>query len=83
MDKYFLGFYCNFDRSQCGFVQRQDDNFNWIRKKGATPSGGTGPHSDVTRRGKVTSNNQNSCGHLIVNYDIAQIKQEDKSVLNF
>jgi len=53
MDKHFLGFYCNFDRGQCDFVQRQDDNFNWIRKKGATSSGGTGPHSDVKGRGKV------------------------------
>jgi len=53
MDKHSSGFYCNFDRSQCDFVQRQDDNFNWIRKKGATSSGGTGPHSDVKGSGKA------------------------------
>ncbi|XP_022797695.1 anionic trypsin-like [Stylophora pistillata] len=45
------GFYCNFDRNQCGFVQRRDDEFDWTRKKGATSSGSTGPYSDVKGRG--------------------------------
>ncbi|KAJ7393989.1 hypothetical protein OS493_003660 [Desmophyllum pertusum] len=45
------GFYCNFDRNQCEFVQRGDDKFNWIRKRGSTSSGGTGPDSDVKGRG--------------------------------
>lgn len=49
----FSGFYCNFDRSQCGFVQRRDDKFDWTRKKGATSSGGTGPYSDAKGRGSA------------------------------
>ncbi|XP_073240341.1 trypsin-3-like [Porites lutea] len=44
-------FYCNFDRNQCEFVQRRDDKFDWVRKRGVTPSGGTGPESDVSGKG--------------------------------
>ncbi|XP_068744887.1 chymotrypsin-like protease CTRL-1 [Montipora capricornis] len=45
------GFYCNFDRNQCGFVQRKDDTFNWTRRRGSTSSGGTGPQKDVSGKG--------------------------------
>ena len=51
--RLLIGFYCNFDRNQCEFVQRQDDKFDWVRKRGPTPSGGTGPQSDVSGKGKI------------------------------
>ena len=39
---------CNFDVSLCGFVQGTDDKFDWTRRKGNTPSSGTGPSFDHT-----------------------------------
>ena len=48
---YFLNFSavgCNFDKSKCGFVQDNSDNFNWTRRMGSTPSSNTGPSGDHT-----------------------------------
>ncbi|XP_044166667.1 MAM and LDL-receptor class A domain-containing protein 1-like [Acropora millepora] len=39
---------CNFDTSMCGFVQATNDDFDWTRNKGKTPSRKTGPSSDHT-----------------------------------
>ena len=39
---------CNFDTSTCGFIQATNDDFDWTRRKGHTPSTGTGPSSDHT-----------------------------------
>ena len=39
---------CNFDKSTCGFVQDNSDNFNWTRHMGSTPSSNTGPSADHT-----------------------------------
>ena len=46
---YFLGFGCNFDTSvMCGFVQDSNDDFDWWRHRGSTPSSFTGPSGDHT-----------------------------------
>ena len=45
---YFLAFSCNFDTSMCGFVQDNNDNFDWTRRQGSTPSSDTGPSADHT-----------------------------------
>ena len=39
---------CSFEKDTCGWIQRQDDKFDWIRRRGTTPSAGTGPSSDHT-----------------------------------
>lgn len=44
----FPEFACNFDVSTCNFVQDTDDDFDWTRQKGSTPSSNTGPSSDHT-----------------------------------
>ncbi|KAK3732283.1 hypothetical protein QZH41_014417 [Actinostola sp. cb2023] len=45
-------FSCNFDpRDLCGFTQRSNDKFDWTRRRGSTPSQGTGPDGDHTGRG--------------------------------
>lgn len=36
----------------CGFIQDQDDQFDWTRKKGQTQSSNTGPLGDHTGGGK-------------------------------
>ena len=45
---YFLAFSCNFDTSMCGFVQADNDDFDWTRRQGGTPSTDTGPSVDHT-----------------------------------
>lgn len=45
---YSLAIGCNFDVSTCGFVQDTNDTFDWTRRKGSTPSIGTGPPADHT-----------------------------------
>ena len=32
----------------CGFVQDSNDNFDWSKRQGSTPSTGTGPSADHT-----------------------------------
>ncbi|XP_068547552.1 IgGFc-binding protein-like isoform X6 [Anas acuta] len=39
---------CTFDVDFCGWEQAVDDNFDWIRNKGPTPSPNTGPSYDHT-----------------------------------
>ncbi|XP_013389143.1 MAM domain-containing glycosylphosphatidylinositol anchor protein 1-like [Lingula anatina] len=44
-------FQCDFDEDMdpfCGFRQSTDDNFNWTRNNGSTPSRDTGPQHDHT-----------------------------------
>ena len=43
-----LGRSCNFETGLCGFVQLTSDQFDWTRRRGATPTIGTGPISDHT-----------------------------------
>ena len=44
-------FLCDFDTENniCGIEQADDDQFNWRRRKGPTPSRGTGPSVDNTK----------------------------------
>ncbi|KAK2565184.1 Blastula protease 10 [Acropora cervicornis] len=51
-------FRCNFNNGMCGFIQDQDDQFDWTRKKGQTQSSNTGPFGDHT--GGEKSGNQGS-----------------------
>ena len=38
----------------CGFLQDKNDKFDWTRRKGPTPSSGTGPSGDHTSgNGKI------------------------------
>ncbi|XP_068690162.1 MAM domain-containing glycosylphosphatidylinositol anchor protein 1-like [Montipora foliosa] len=48
------GLECNFDDKElCGRVsQSKDDDFDWLLRKGTTPSSGTGPIADVSGNGK-------------------------------
>lgn len=39
---------CDFESDLCGWNQRQDDKFDWIRRSGHTPSLLTGPGVDHT-----------------------------------
>ena len=40
--------YCDFDSGQCAWVNTKGDQFNWLRARGSSPSGGTGPSNDHT-----------------------------------
>ena len=49
----FMGFVsfsgsCTFETSLCTYANARNDNFDWIRMKGSTPSFGTGPAVDHT-----------------------------------
>ncbi|XP_065198014.1 MAM and LDL-receptor class A domain-containing protein 2-like [Sycon ciliatum] len=39
---------CTFDTNQCNWQNGVQDVFDWTRRRGRTPSGGTGPSSDHT-----------------------------------
>lgn len=39
---------CDFETDLCGFIQRRDDTFDWLRKAGSTPTVNTGPTVDHT-----------------------------------
>ncbi|KAJ8050465.1 MAM and LDL-receptor class A domain-containing protein 2 [Holothuria leucospilota] len=39
---------CDFEDDFCTYTQATDDDFNWFRKYGSTPSGNTGPSQDHT-----------------------------------
>ncbi|XP_070566354.1 scavenger receptor cysteine-rich domain-containing protein DMBT1-like isoform X2 [Ptychodera flava] len=40
---------CDFEESYCQWVQMTDDNFDWTRNSGSTPSGSTGPTGDHSK----------------------------------
>ncbi|XP_078586715.1 astacin-like metalloendopeptidase [Branchiostoma floridae x Branchiostoma japonicum] len=44
-------FSCSFDADLCGFTQDGDDQFDWTRQTGTTPSSSTGPTTDVSGSG--------------------------------
>ncbi len=39
---------CDFETDICKWTQATNDEFNWTRRKGATPSSGTGPSQSAT-----------------------------------
>ena len=39
---------CNFEKDMCSWKQQSDDEFDWTRRKGPTPSVSTGPARDHT-----------------------------------
>ena len=39
---------CDFETDTCGWIQRRDDDFDWTRRRGPTPSVSTGPSVDHT-----------------------------------
>ncbi|XP_071503080.1 MAM and LDL-receptor class A domain-containing protein 1-like [Diadema antillarum] len=39
---------CDFESGLCGWLQLTDDDFNWTRENGGTPSSNTGPSGDHT-----------------------------------
>ena len=39
---------CDFETGLCGYTQRRNDNFDWLRKAGSTPTVNTGPRVDHT-----------------------------------
>jgi hypothetical protein len=43
---------CDFDSSFCNWTNAADDEFDWLRQDGRTPSSSTGPFGDVTGNGK-------------------------------
>lgn len=44
---------CTFEKDMCGFLQDKNDDFQWTRHRGLTPSGNTGPNNDHTTGGKL------------------------------
>ena len=40
--------FCNFDVDLCDFEQSTDDDVDWTRQRGGTPSDDTGPDGDRT-----------------------------------
>lgn len=41
---------CDFEDAQlCGYTQDANDQFDWTRRKGSTPSAGTGPSVDASK----------------------------------
>ena len=46
-------FTCDFERDDCRIVQEGNDNFDWIRFSGQTPSGNTGPQTDHSGSGNI------------------------------
>ena len=55
---------CNFDVSMCGFVQGNDDKFDWTRRKESTPSDLTGPSFNHTTGNLTGELLTNSSVHL-------------------
>lgn len=45
------GWSCNFNSGMCGMKQAVKDDFDWERKKGYTPTAGSGPTQDVSGNG--------------------------------
>ena len=39
---------CDFEEDFCEYTQAQDDDFDWTRHRGNTPSDDTGPSVDYT-----------------------------------
>ena len=47
---------CNFEKGFCNWNNSKEDNFNWIRSRGSSPSAGTGPpfdHTTQTAKGTI------------------------------
>lgn len=42
---------CDFNLDKCGWTQTHEDDFNWIRQSGETPTNKTGPTGDNTKPG--------------------------------
>ncbi|XP_019646171.1 PREDICTED: MAM and LDL-receptor class A domain-containing protein 1-like [Branchiostoma belcheri] len=51
-------FNCDFELGLCGWRQAHDDNFDWSRHSGSTPSDDTGPSADHTTGSKYYSQSQ-------------------------
>ena len=48
-DMYGQNITCDFEQSYCAWKQdRENDDFDWIRNRGQTPSADTGPPGDHT-----------------------------------
>lgn len=43
---------CDFENDICSWSQSTADDFDWLRISGQTPSAGTGPNGDHTKKGK-------------------------------
>lgn len=39
---------CTFENGRCGWSQDTTDDFDWVPRRGPTPSGFTGPTADHT-----------------------------------
>jgi len=48
---------CDFESDLCGWTQRTDDTFDWLRRSGGTPSVNTGPTVDHTLGTTTGKNN--------------------------
>ena len=48
MFSFFQGANCTFETGLCGWSNGLQDVFDWTRRRGRTPSGGTGPSVDHT-----------------------------------
>ena len=45
---------CTFEKNLCNWKQSKADNFDWTRRKGKTPSFGTGPSQSSTGKNGMT-----------------------------
>ena len=40
---------CDFESNLCGWTNDRRDDFDWRRRRGSTPTAGTGPSTDHTK----------------------------------
>ncbi|KAK7473655.1 hypothetical protein BaRGS_00035133, partial [Batillaria attramentaria] len=57
------GFNCDFEQNLCGWTQDTTDSYNWVRLRGKTASGSTGPTSDHTGQNHYYIYMEASLGH--------------------
>lgn len=59
---------CHFDFNTCGWLQNTNDDFDWTRIRGPTPSFDTGPLADHTTGGRRVETPTTECNGLKLSF---------------